>query len=173
MLIRSSELYSCSSSLAYFCKDSTSKSPVSLVADYGEKKEKYKATGNYYHSYFSEDSRIAVMADWNTASASEALLGCMLDYGAITYNNVCLSERGGLAKTYGKGIMQTTYLLGISAGAIKLTTAEICWPVSGTSIHDRGVLPEDGAITIAENYGTDREIEEAVLKLFPKNTENI
>ena len=158
---------------SYFCKDSTSKSPVALVADYGEKKEKYKATGNYYHSYFSEDSRIAVMADWNTASASEALLGCMLDYGAITYSNVCLSERGGVAKTYGKGIMQTTYLLGISAGAIKLTTAEICWPVSGTSIHDRGVLPEDGAITVAEDYGVDREIEEAVLKLFPKNMENV
>ncbi len=158
---------------AYFCKTSTSKSPVALVADYGEKKEKYKATGNYYHSYFAEDSRIAVMADWNTASASEALIGCMLDYGAITYSNVCLSERSGVAKTFGKGIMQTTYLLGISAGAIKLTTAEIRWPVSGTSIHDRGVLPEDGAITVSEDYRADKEIEEAVLKLFPKNLENV
>lgn len=150
----------------YFCKDSSAKNPVICVADYGEKKEKFKASGNVYDEYFSQGSRICVLADDGTASASEALIGCMLDYKATTYADICLSYRNGVAKTFGKGIMQTTYPVVIKDGAIKLTTAELKWPVSGHSIHGRGVLAEDGTQTAAENYLGDKEIEEAVLKLF-------
>ena len=151
---------------SYFCKSSKAKNPVISVADYGEKKEKFKASDNVYGDYFSQDSRIAVLADDGTASASEALLGCMLDYGAISYADICLSYRNGVAKTFGKGIMQTTYPVIINNGAIKLTTAELKWPVTGHSIHGRGILPEDGTKTAAENYDGDKEIEEAVSKLF-------
>ena len=151
---------------SYFCKSSKAKNPVISVADYGEKKEKFKASENVYDEYFSSDSRIAVLADDGTASASEALIGCMFDYGAISYADICLSYRNGVAKTFGKGIMQTTYPVIIEDGAIKLTTAELKWPVTGRSIHGRGILPEDGTQTVMENHLGDEEIKEAVLKLY-------
>jgi hypothetical protein len=47
----------------------------------------------------------------------------------------------GIAKTYGKGIMQTTYSLWFG-GAFKLTTAKIYWPDKTTSIHGTGVVKE-------------------------------
>ena len=41
--------------------------------------------------------------------------------------------------TYGKGIMQTTYLL-VTGGAFKLTTARILWPDRTTCIHEKGII---------------------------------
>ena len=149
----------------YFCKNTTEKKPVVVVADYGEKQERFKAEKNVYAEYFSTDSRIWVLADAGTASASECLIGSMVDYGAIDFADICLLERNGKAKTFGKGIMQTTFYLSARLDAIKLTTAEIRWPVSGKSIHDRGVLPEDGAKTAAESIYGDEEIAGALLAL--------
>ena len=149
----------------YFCKNTDKKRPVVAVADYGKKIEKYRADFNRYDEYFSADSRICVLADINTASASECLIGSMVDYGAISYADICLSERGGVAKTFGKGIMQTTYYLSARLDALKLTTAEIKWP-SGYSIHDRGVLPEDGAKTVAESDDDEEELVNAISLLF-------
>ena len=152
---------------SYFCKNATGKTPIVAVADYGEKRERYKATGNYYKDYFAEDSRICVLADAYTASASECLIGCMLDYGAIAYKDICLAERGGVAKTYGKGIMQeTTYVNLFKQDAITLTTAEIRWPVSDNSIHGRGVLPKDGALTVAGNIDYEKETVNAIKTLL-------
>lgn len=149
----------------YFCKTATEKKPVVAVAEYKDRKEIFKAKRNVYGEYFSADSRICVLADDGTASASECLIGCMVDYGAIGFEDICLIERGGVAKTYGKGIMQTTYYLGAKLDALKLTTAEIRWPVSGKSIHGKGVLPEDGAKTAKENGYGDGEIEKALQTL--------
>ena len=152
---------------SYFCKSSTEKQPIAAVADFGERKENYRASGNFYKEYFAEDSRICVLADRYTASASESLIGCMLDYGAITYADICLVEDGGVAKTYGKGIMQETALVNIlKQDAITLTTAEIHWPVSNTSIHGRGVLPEDGTVTAAENMDYETETINAIKALL-------
>ncbi len=135
---------------SYFCKTATEEKPVVAVADYGRKKQEYKAYGNYYSRYFQEDSRICVLADSGSASASECLIGSMLDYGTIAYADVCLAERMGVAKTYGKGIMQEVYYVNIfEQDALKLTTAEIRWP-KGNSIHGRGVLPTDGTKTVAQ-----------------------
>ena len=151
----------------YFCKNSTEKNPLMTVADYGEKQEGYRAAGNVYYDYFAEDSRIVVLADNGTASASEYLIGCMVDYGVIDYGDICLSERGGVAKTYGKGIMQTTFYLDAQKkDFLKLTTAELRWPVSGTCIHARGVLPQDGALAVAENGDREKELENAIALLF-------
>lgn len=146
----------------YFCKNSTERKPVAVVAKYKRKEEVFKATRNVYEDYFTGDSRIYVLADEGTASASECLIGAMVDYGAVSFSDICLIERNGVAKTYGKGIMQTTYYLGAKLDAVKLTTAEICWPVSGKSIHGRGVLPEDGAKTSKENGYGDEEIAKAM-----------
>lgn len=152
---------------SYFCKTSDESRPIVAIADYGKSKQYYKADGNYYDEYFSGQSRVCVLADGSTASASEALMGCMLDYGTISYGDICLSERGGVAKTYGKGIMQTTFPFGlINSDAVKLTTAKILWGKSGNCIHGRGILQSDGTKSVAENYAEDREINEAIEKLF-------
>lgn len=146
----------------YFCKNTNEKRPVVAVADYGDKKESFSATRNVYNEYFSKGSRIFVLADEGSASASECLLGSMLDYGAISYADICLSERNGVAKTYGKGIMQSTYYLSAEKDALKLTTAEIRWPVTNTSIHGRGILPSDGTKTVQEGLTDEEEIVSAI-----------
>lgn len=146
----------------YFCKNTDEDKPVVAVADYGEKKESFLAKRNLYKEYFQTDSRIVVLADENSASASECLLGSMLDYGAISYADICLSERNGVAKTYGKGIMQSTYYLGLKGDAIKLTTAEIRWPLTNNSIHGRGILPSDGTKTVQEGITDEEEIAAAI-----------
>ena len=99
-----------------------------------------------------------------TASASECLIGCMYDYGAISYSDICIAQRGTQIKTYGKGIMQTTYpLTGLYGDAVKLTTARICWPVSNNCIHDRGITVADGVKSVAENVDFEEETKSAVL----------
>jgi carboxyl-terminal processing protease len=148
---------------SYFCKSATVSEPVVAVADFGDKHTSYQAHGNRYYQYFTNESNIYVLADAYSASASECLIGCMIDYGAIDFSDICLVERGGVAKTYGKGIMQETQPVNLLEGdAITLTTAEICWPLSNRNIHGRGVLPEDGAKTIAENIDYEKETENAI-----------
>ena len=90
---------------------------------------------------------VVVLANEGTASASECLIGAMLCYGEknFTKEKLILEKNSdGVARTYGKGIMQTTYLLS-NGGAIKLTTAKILWPDMSTCIHDVGIR------TVAEN----------------------
>ena len=151
---------------SYFCKNTQEAKPVVAVADYGTRKHVFKANGNYYNEYFTQESRICVLADANSASASECLIGSMLDYGTISYSDICLSERNGQIKTYGKGIMQTTYTLGFGGDAIKLTTALIRWPLSNNCIHGRGVLPEDGALYVTETGDFEEETALSLAKLF-------
>lgn len=152
----------------YFCKGASGSALVA-VAKYREgQRESFYTENACYEQYFSENSKIKVLADSLTASASECLIGCMLDYGAITYSDICLSERSGVAKTYGKGIMQSTRPFSIfgDSDAMKLTTAQIYWPKSENCIHGRGVLPEDGTKTVSESYEKDVEISSAITKLF-------
>lgn len=146
----------------YFCKNATDEKPIAVYAQYPHALTEYRTTGNLYNEYFDEDSKIYVLADSGTASASECLLGVMLDYGATTYENICLSMRNGLAKTYGKGIMQMTFTVSLLRGdALKLTTACVLWP-SKNCIHDRGVLYADGTKTVEENPFGDTEIVQAL-----------
>ena len=94
---------------------------------------------NSYSDYSFES--ITVLCNGGTASASEALIGAMLDYDESHGKNivrVIVSKNGALESTYGKGIMQTTFTYS-SGSAIKLTTAKIFWPVSGTCIHGAGI----------------------------------
>ena len=95
---------------------------------------------NVYDSFGFE--KIIVLANRKTASASEVLIGAMLDYDTQNKVTVILDgyESNGetVYKTYGKGIMQTTYKYS-NGSAIKLTTAKIYWPVSNISIHGVGI----------------------------------
>ncbi|MDE7373288.1 MAG: hypothetical protein K2N18_04415, partial [Clostridia bacterium] len=100
--------------------------------------------------YYFDDARITVLADEHTASASECLIGVMIDYETIGFSDIYLHKNGkGEARTYGKGIMQTSHDDDPSGGALKLTTAEIFWPKSDRSIHGVGVTPNDGANAIS------------------------
>ena len=81
---------------------------------------------------------IVVLANGGTASASECLIGAMLHYGEnFSIDNLVVE--GG--KTFGKGIMQTTYMLS-NGGALKLTTARIFQPDKTTCIHGTGIVPD-------------------------------
>lgn len=152
---------------AYFCKNTQDSQPVVAIADYGEKQAYYRATENVYGEYFSDYTRIFVLADDGTASASEALMGCMLDYGTIAYNDICLTARGDVAKTYGKGIMQTTYPFGVGyTDAVKLTTARIVWPQTKTCIHDVGITKNNGAKTVNQHSIDEMELQAALGVLF-------
>lgn len=120
------------------------------------KKEVY-----YVNNLFPQNKRlpagtkVSVLADNGTASASEALLGVLIDNGVIDYGDVYISEfsdryldftgtRAKNGRTYGKGIMQTTFVRPFTGEALKLTTAKIYWPKGVTSIHDVGLSAADG-----------------------------
>lgn len=145
---------------AYFCKSSTDTKPLAAVAEYKDgRKEYFYAARNVFADYFDGESKIYLMADVDSASASECLIGAMVDYGALAMENICLIERNGVAKTYGKGIMQTTYPLGIFyPDAIRLTTAQIKWPVSGHCIHGVGVTYADGCKKTMHVFDGDSEL---------------
>ena len=73
----------------------------------------------------------------------------LIDYGTLSYDHIYLREaEDGTASTYGKGIMQTSFVAANGA-AMKLTVAGIYWPVSDKSIHGTGVTPEDGCVAVS------------------------
>lgn len=152
---------------SYLCKNTTAKRPVVAIADYGERREIFRAAGNLYKKYFEETSRICILADNNSASASECLMGAMLDYGTVSYADICLIEENGEARTYGKGIMQTTYVMDLfKQDALKLTTATIHWPLTNHCIHGRGILATDGTRFVERSYGYETELTAAIQALF-------
>ncbi len=88
--------------------------------------------------------KVVVLADEFTASASECLIGAMNYYmeGVFSLDDLIVEKNSqGEAKTYGKGIMQTTYALS-NGGAFTLTTAKITWPDETTCIHGKGITPK-------------------------------
>lgn len=130
---------------SHFIKDATEETPVIATAKYRNGKvDAFRATGNDYYEYFSDSSLITVLADEGTASASECLIGAMVDYGTISYSDIYVRRLDdGTAHSYGKGVMQTTYT-SAQGNALRLTAAEIFWP-KGKSIHGKGVSEKDGA----------------------------
>jgi len=78
--------------------------------------ETYYSDGNYFADYFRIDDtpKIVVLTDGGSASASELLLGCILDYGT----GVQVGET-----TYGKGIAQTVEALNYM-GEVVINTAD-------------------------------------------------
>lgn len=77
------------------------------------------------------DLPMVILTNGNTASASEALAGAARDRETAVLVGT---------KTFGKGIMQTTYNLD-NQGAFKLTTAKYYLP-GGECIHGVGLTPE-------------------------------
>ena len=123
---------------ALLVKDENSKNPIiTYVKEKGERYRHYSSASTNFPAHVTE---ISVLANDRTASASEALIGAMLHYGTLTRENLIIEKNSeGVAKTYGKGIMQTTYKLA-SGGAFKLTTAKLYWPDMQTCIHGEGII---------------------------------
>jgi carboxyl-terminal processing protease len=117
---------------------------VAVAVDKNGNKENFVSKKSVYNSYGFE--KIVVMCDEGTASASEALIGAMLDYDVNNIVSVVVSSSTlngqTVYKSYGKGIMQSTFTNGITGEAVKLTTAQIYWPVYGTTIHGVGLTPK-------------------------------
>lgn len=131
---------------AYLMKNAEGNAPlVAYSVDRKGKRANYYATGNDYNTYFNSTSRITILADEYSASASECLIGALYDYGTIGYGDIYLRKdaESDIAHSYGKGVMQSTYATSNGA-AMRITAAEIFWP-KGNTIHDRGVTEEDGA----------------------------
>lgn len=135
---------------SHLMRDASGSRPVVQIARYkGGREEYYYAYGNDFSEYFTSESDFYVLADENTASASECLIGVLIDYGTLPYDHIYLREtEDGSCSTYGKGIMQTSFVAANGA-AMKLTVAGIFWPVSDTTIHGVGVTPEDGAVAVS------------------------
>lgn len=140
---------------SYLCKDAGNRNFCVSKAVYRSGKEtRFTAARNLYGEYLS-DVQVYLLVNENTASASEALAGAMLDYGTLDYADVFVAQTDSFARSYGKGIMQTTYQNWMTGEAVKLTTATIHWPQSDTCIHEKGLTPADGATAIPANGTAD------------------
>lgn len=95
------------------------------------------------------DLPYVVLVDGGTASASEILAGAIQD------------NKGGKivgTKTFGKGIVQTSYELK-NGGAVKLTTMEYVTP-NGHKVHKKGIKP-DYIVKLKANDMTDYQLNKA------------
>ena len=124
------------------------------------KTEIFKSSAIEFGTY--NYTKIIVLADENTASASEMLIGAMLSYDTQDKINVVLApskddDGQTVYKSYGKGIMQTTYVNTFGGGALKLTTARLVWPDGKTCIHGVGITKslEGYEKKIYESEGSD------------------
>lgn len=134
---------------SHLMKEGQGNAPIVAKAVYRDGSEEiFRAETNDYSRYFPENGKVAVLADESTASASEALIGALIDYGTVAYSGVFLREENGVAKTFGKGIMQSHFEHPLTGAAMKLTVAYIAWPLSGRCIQDVGVTKEDGAVAV-------------------------
>ncbi len=158
-----------------FVSDTTK--TVLMSAEYkdGSTEPYYISRNNGYT--LPEGTDIYVLANTDTASASEALMGVLISYGVTDYSKVYLSEYGdnyldfaGSSKnsrTYGKGIMQSTFVNQFTGEALKLTVAKIYWP-NGNCIHDTGITAKDGCNTIRTSWvatSGDAELTEAIQRI--------
>lgn len=130
---------------AYLLRDAEEDRPVVMTAEYKDGSQQvYRAAGNYYGDYLA-GSEVYAVANHNSASASEALLGAMISYGTIGYGDIFLTDTTGMgiASTYGKGIMQVSYYDLLTGDGVTLTTARCNWP-NGTCIHGTGIRSQEG-----------------------------
>ncbi len=117
---------------------------VAVSRDKNGSEKKWRAPANRFGEFFGEDAKVYILADENTASASECLIGALISYGTLPYGNIFLRAETGA--TYGKGIMQSSFT-DMAGNVLKLTDAQMFWP-NGKTIHGVGVTTEDGAVAI-------------------------
>ena len=152
----------------YFTSSLGKQTRVAMTARYKSGRE--EVADCIYHSIPDSSGRglvptgttVYVLANSGTASASEALIGVLVSYGFLKYENIFLSDYGeefmkwagddyGTAKSYGKGIMQSTFTNYMTGEALKLTTAQIYWP-NGKCIHGVGLTAADGCRLVEADW---------------------
>ncbi|MDE6373871.1 MAG: hypothetical protein K2L72_05160, partial [Clostridia bacterium] len=125
-------------------------------------------------------TKVSVLADNGTASASEALIGVLVDNGVIDYGDIYLSDFSDAylkatgtedknCRSYGKGIMQTTFMHPFTGEALKLTTARIYWPKGETCIHEIGLTAAQGCNTVKTDWDVtygDTQLAAAVQAIY-------
>lgn len=127
----------------------------------------YSTPVNRFYDGADRLTDISVIANKNTASASECLIGALNDYGdtelfsgaAFSLDRLILTEQDddGVYRTFGKGIMQTTIKLN-TGGALKLTTAYIYWPKSRDEENNPICIQDVGIRTeVLENCVSDED----------------
>lgn len=124
------------------------------VAEEKDRRTDFITSANYYND---DIEKIVILANSNTASASEVLIGAMAYDGAngggkFTLSNLVTTynESRNDYSTFGKGIMQTIYQLS-DGSALKLTTAVLYQPDMVTSIHGKGIVSADEANHARDN----------------------
>ncbi len=123
---------------SYLTYSDSGKTLIAVAKDKDGKKENFYANSNKFNTNVT---KIIALADDNSASATECLLGAMLYYKrAFDINGLVIEGDTSPATTFGKGIMQTTYKRLLSGEAIKLTTAQIYQPDGVTTIHGKGIV---------------------------------
>lgn len=129
-------------SLIVPCNEKGKKLLTLYCQDKNGNKTEYYSDASKFVNYGIQ--KLIVMVDENSASASEALVGAIYDYSKeigfdlkILVSSSVYNEET-VYKSYGKGIMQTTYK-NVDGSAVKLTTAKLFWPKSGISIHGVGI----------------------------------
>ena len=144
---------------SHLCATNTNKEFICQKARYKDgTTSDFYSPKSCYNDYSFES--IVFLVNSNSASASEALVGAVLDYDKNSNNNIVKvvvepTEINGekVYRSYGKGIMQSFYVNPLTGEAVKLTTAEIVWPITGTCIHDIGLNPTVDSRIYANNYG--------------------
>lgn len=122
-------------------------------------------------SYIPAGTQVTILANNGTASASEALIGALVANGVAGYDDIYVSDFSDAylaatgtedkdCRTYGKGIMQSTWQYWVTGEALKLTVAQIYWPDGQMSIHDRGVGVSDGCHTVPAEWSVTYADEE-------------
>lgn len=155
---------------------------IAMLAVYKDgRREGYAIKDNFSGtSQLPAGTRVSVLADNGTASASEALIGVLVENGVIDYADIYLTDfsDGYLVATgtqnkdcrsYGKGIMQTTFINRSTGDALKLTTAKIYWPKGETSIHDIGLTTDMGCKTVYADWDVsygDEQLVSAVQLIY-------
>ncbi len=128
------------------------------------------------------NTKVSVLADNGTASASEALIGVLIDNGVIDYRDIYISDFGNAylnftktteknKRTYGKGIMQSTFVNPRTKEALKLTTAQIYWPdkEKNVSIDRVGLNTSMGCKTVPTEWDVtfgDTQLVKAVEMIY-------
>ncbi len=144
---------------SYFINNDGKKESLVATAKYKNGKvEEYKTSANRYVPL----EKLTVMANEGSASATECLIGALITYGELSYDNFIVTSDGtpdtvNGNRTYGKGIMQKTFLSN-HGSAIKLTSAYIYWPDKTTNIHKKGIFaPAENSVTFAD--GLEKALE--------------
>lgn len=165
-----------------FTGELPNRNKIAMLAVYKDGHREGYTVNDYFSgaSQLPAGTRVSVLADNGTASASEALIGVLVDNGVIDYADIYLTDfsdgyllatgtQNKDCRSYGKGIMQTTFVNRSTGDALKLTTAKIYWPKGETSIHDIGLTTDMGCRTVYADWDVsygDEQLTSAVQLIY-------